>query len=42
MLQNVLIAPSLNKWYQIGTLVKGNQRNQVNSEAKPHTEEGQH
>ena len=27
MLQNVLIPPSHNKRYQIGTLAKGNQRN---------------
>ena len=27
MLQNVLITPSHNKWYQIGTLAKGNERN---------------
>ena len=42
MLQNVLITPSHNKWYQIDTLVKGNERNTDVTQKQSRTEEGQH
>ena len=42
MLQNVLITPLHNKWYQIFTLAKGIERNTSETQRQSHTEEGQH
>ena len=42
MLQNILITPSHNKLYQIGTLAKGNERNTGATQKQSRTEKGQH
>ena len=42
MTQNVLKTPSHNKWYQIFTLAKGNERNTGVTQKQSHREEGQH
>ena len=42
MLLNVLVTPSHNKWYQIGTLAKGNEKNTGLTQKKSHAEKGQH